>query len=133
MLDLGCGRGRALIAWPSASRAAASSGSTSRRRRSRRARRGERARASTTSRFEVRDLSDFDVDAEPGAFDLVTTFDAVHDQARPGARCCATSAGRSRPDGVYLMQDINGSSHVARQPRPPARHVPLHDLRACTA
>ena len=34
-------------------------------------------------RFEQRDLSTFDVDAEPEAFAYVTTFDAVHDQARP--------------------------------------------------
>ena len=33
--------------------------------------------------FEQRDLSTFDVDAEPEAFAFVTTFDAVHDQARP--------------------------------------------------
>src|SRR5690606_28282611 len=34
-------------------------------------------------RFVARDLSDFDRWAEPGAYDLITTFDAIHDQARP--------------------------------------------------
>ena len=61
--------------------------------------------------FEQRDLSTFDVDAEPEAFAFVTTFDAVHDQARP----LALLKGIRRtlePDGVYLMQDIQGSSHV---------------------
>ena len=60
--------------------------------------------------FEQRDLSSFDVDAEPEAFAFVTTFDAVHDQARP----LAMLRGIRRtldPDGVYLMQDIQGSSH----------------------
>ena len=36
--------------------------------------------------FEQRDLSTFEVDAEPEASDFVTTFDAVHDQAKPLAR-----------------------------------------------
>jgi 2-polyprenyl-3-methyl-5-hydroxy-6-metoxy-1,4-benzoquinol methylase len=111
LLDLGCGRGRALLLL------------------------GERFRASTfvgydlsqdaiayasseaadqgisNVRFEQRDLSTFDADAEPGAFDYVTTFDAVHDQARP----LALLKGIRRtlgPEGVYLMQDIQGSSHV---------------------
>lgn len=61
-------------------------------------------------RFEVRDLSDFDREAEPGAFDLVTTFDAVHDQARP--LNVLTGIRRSlADDGVYLAQDIRGTSH----------------------
>src|SRR5687767_13997180 len=33
--------------------------------------------------YHARDLSDFDQRAEPEAFDFVTTFDAIHDQARP--------------------------------------------------
>ena len=61
--------------------------------------------------FVVADLSDFDATAEPGAFDCVTTFDAVHDQARP----LSVLKGIHRAlkvDGIYLMQDIKGSSHV---------------------
>src|SRR3546814_252054 len=61
--------------------------------------------------FAVRDLRTYDRDAEPGAFDLVTTFDAIHDQGNPRAMLAGirrTLAG----DGVYLAQDINGSSHV---------------------
>jgi 2-polyprenyl-3-methyl-5-hydroxy-6-metoxy-1,4-benzoquinol methylase len=63
--------------------------------------------------FVVRDLSDFDETAEPAAFDLITTFDAIHDQAQP----LEVLRGIHRalaPDGVYLMQDIKGSSHVHR-------------------
>jgi SAM-dependent methyltransferase len=61
--------------------------------------------------FLVRDLTDFDETAPPEAFDLVTTFDAVHDQAQPlrvlkGIHRCL------KPEGVYLMQDIRGSSDV---------------------
>ena len=61
--------------------------------------------------FVVADLSDFDTTAEPGAFDCITTFDAVHDQARP----LSVLRGIHRAlkaDGIYLMQDIKGSSHV---------------------
>lgn len=43
------------------------------------------------------------------AFDFITTFDAVHDQARPDL-VLANIARALRPDGVYLMQDIRASS-----------------------
>jgi len=61
--------------------------------------------------FVAVDLSDFEDTAEPEAFDFITTFDAVHDQAQP----LSVLRGIHRalkPDGVYLMQDIKGSSHV---------------------
>jgi 2-polyprenyl-3-methyl-5-hydroxy-6-metoxy-1,4-benzoquinol methylase len=61
--------------------------------------------------FVAKDLSDFDRTAEAERFDFITTFDAVHDQARPlnvlrGIHRALTT------DGVYLMQDIKGSSCV---------------------
>jgi 2-polyprenyl-3-methyl-5-hydroxy-6-metoxy-1,4-benzoquinol methylase len=46
-------------------------------------------------------------------YDLITTFDAVHDQARPDLVLEAI-ARALRPDGVYLMQDIRASSYVER-------------------
>jgi len=61
--------------------------------------------------FLARDLSNFDEMAEPHAYDVITTFDAIHDQAKP----LNVLRGIHRalaPDGVYLMQDIRGSSHV---------------------
>jgi 2-polyprenyl-3-methyl-5-hydroxy-6-metoxy-1,4-benzoquinol methylase len=61
-------------------------------------------------RFEVRDVADMRQEA---AFDLVTAFDSIHDQARP-AEVLAAVAGALRPDGVFLMQDIHGTSHVDR-------------------
>jgi 2-polyprenyl-3-methyl-5-hydroxy-6-metoxy-1,4-benzoquinol methylase len=61
--------------------------------------------------FLIRDVSDFDETAEPEAFDVITAFDAIHDQAKPlnvlKGICRALKA-----DGLYLMQDIRGSSHV---------------------
>jgi 2-polyprenyl-3-methyl-5-hydroxy-6-metoxy-1,4-benzoquinol methylase len=44
-------------------------------------------------------------------YDLITTFDAIHDQARPDV-VLANIRRALRPGGVYLMQDIQGSSHV---------------------
>lgn len=61
--------------------------------------------------FREADLTDFDVQAEPEAFDFITTFDAVHDQAQP-QRVLRGIHRSLKPDGLYLMQDIRGSSHV---------------------
>ncbi|MGQ0604898.1 MAG: class I SAM-dependent methyltransferase [Anaerolineales bacterium] len=61
--------------------------------------------------FAIRDLSTFDQSAEPGAFDFITTFDAIHDQGQP--LNVLKGIHRSlKADGLYLMQDIRGSSHV---------------------
>jgi ubiquinone/menaquinone biosynthesis C-methylase UbiE len=62
-------------------------------------------------RFVAADLSDFHQTAEPDSFDFVTTFDAIHDQAKP-LNVLAGIHRALKPDGVYLMQDISGSSHV---------------------
>ncbi len=61
--------------------------------------------------FVQRDLSDFDQTAEPAAYDLITAFDAIHDQAWP-LRVLSGIHRALKPDGVFLMQDIRGSSHV---------------------
>jgi SAM-dependent methyltransferase len=63
---------------------------------------------STNVRFEVRDAATLD---ETARYDLITTFDAIHDQARP-AKVLENIARALKDDGVYLMQDIAGSSHV---------------------
>jgi 2-polyprenyl-3-methyl-5-hydroxy-6-metoxy-1,4-benzoquinol methylase len=60
--------------------------------------------------FVTVDLSDFDQRAEPEAYDFITTFDAVHDQAKPLALLKGIHRAL-KADGVYLMQDIKGSSH----------------------
>jgi ubiquinone/menaquinone biosynthesis C-methylase UbiE len=61
--------------------------------------------------FIVADLSRFDERAEIAAFEFVTTFDAVHDQAKP-LNVLRGIYRTLRRDGVYLMQDIKGSSYV---------------------
>jgi len=58
--------------------------------------------------FEVRDVAALGV---VEAFDLITAFDAIHDQARP-AEVLQGIARALRPDGSFLMQDIAGTSRV---------------------
>ena len=62
----------------------------------------------TNVRFEVKDAASLE---ERASYDLITTFDAVHDQADPAA-VLKGIADALKDDGVYLMQDIAGSSHV---------------------
>jgi ubiquinone/menaquinone biosynthesis C-methylase UbiE len=61
--------------------------------------------------FLVGDLSSFNVTAIPETYDLITTFDAIHDQAQP-LKVLQGIQRALKADGVYLMQDIRGSSHV---------------------
>jgi 2-polyprenyl-3-methyl-5-hydroxy-6-metoxy-1,4-benzoquinol methylase len=110
LLDLGCGRGRALLMLAERFPASTFRGYDLSTDAIDFAGQQARERGLENVSFEQRDLSSFDVDAEPEAFAFVTTFDAVHDQARP----LALLKGIRRtlePQGVYLMQDIQGSSH----------------------
>ena len=59
-------------------------------------------------RFEKRDVAEM---VEPAAFDLITAFDAIHDQARPDG-VLRNIAAALRPGGTFLMQDISGSSDI---------------------
>jgi 2-polyprenyl-3-methyl-5-hydroxy-6-metoxy-1,4-benzoquinol methylase len=63
--------------------------------------------------FIVADLSRFDETAKYEAFDFVTTFDAVHDQAKP-LNVLRGIHRTLRPGATYLMQDIKGSSEVQK-------------------
>jgi ubiquinone/menaquinone biosynthesis C-methylase UbiE len=60
--------------------------------------------------FEVREVAE--LSGGPG-FDFVTSFDAIHDQARPAA-VLSGIARLLRDDGTYLMVDIAASSHLER-------------------
>jgi hypothetical protein len=108
VLDAGCGRGRALILMAKAYPKSEFVGYDLSEEAVGWAREEAARQGLTNVRFEARDLSHFDEEAEPEAFDLVTTFDAVHDQARPKA-LLGGIARTLRPDGVYLMQDIHAS------------------------
>lgn len=61
--------------------------------------------------FNVIDLSNFDQTTNVEAYDFITTFDAIHDQSKP--LNVLKGIHRSlKPNGVYMMQDISGSSHI---------------------
>jgi 2-polyprenyl-3-methyl-5-hydroxy-6-metoxy-1,4-benzoquinol methylase len=70
--------------------------------------------------FITRDLSDFDEAATPDAYDLITTFDAVHDQAKPLS--VLPDAGhqryRTRPQGRRASHRDTAVHHF---------HDALHD------
>ena len=64
----------------------------------------------SNARFEVQDVPLWVGDER---FDLVTTFDAVHDQADP-AGFLRVASTMLRPGGHYLCVDIGASSDVAK-------------------
>ena len=58
--------------------------------------------------FVVLDVARLD---SPASYDLITAFDAIHDQAHP-ARVLANIAAALRPRGTFLMVDIQASSRL---------------------
>jgi SAM-dependent methyltransferase len=71
--------------------------------------RGESQRLGlTNARFEVRNVTNLETHDQ---LDLVTAFDAIHDQAHP-ARVLEGISTALRPDGVFLMVDIKASSNL---------------------
>ena len=106
VLDVGCGSGRAMnwlarrfpnsrfVGYDFSEEAIAN------------ARREARAHATPNVAFHVRDVAALD---ERARYDLVTAFDAIHDQARPDAVLAGIQRAL-RPDGVFLMQDIKAAT-----------------------
>ena len=60
-------------------------------------------------RFEKRDAARLGATAR---FDFITTFDSVHDQARPDLMLAGIAAAL-RPGGVYLCVDVSASSELS--------------------
>ena len=111
VLDAGCGRGRIVNRLAELFPASRFVGMDLSGEAVRVGREEASARGLTNVEFTARDLTHFDETADPEAFDFVTTFDAVHDQSRP-LNVLKGVHTTLRRDGVYLMQDIKGSSHV---------------------
>lgn len=71
--------------------------------------RAEAANAGSTNvAFVVRDAANLD---EPARFDVMTSFDAVHDQAHPD-KMLAGIYSALRPGGTYLCVEPKASSHL---------------------
>ena len=58
--------------------------------------------------FQVRDAATVE---ECDRYDLITTFDAIHDQAKPD-QVLHNIYRALRSDGIYLMQEIRGATKV---------------------
>jgi 2-polyprenyl-3-methyl-5-hydroxy-6-metoxy-1,4-benzoquinol methylase len=107
VLDVGCGSGRAMNLMARTFPNSRFSGYDLSEEAIARARAEAQKHGTTNARFEVKDAATLD---EKARYDLITTFDAVHDQADPAA-VLQGIVEALREDGVYLMQDIAGSSH----------------------
>jgi 2-polyprenyl-3-methyl-5-hydroxy-6-metoxy-1,4-benzoquinol methylase len=108
VLDVGCGSGRAMIELASNFPASRFVGYDASDEAIGAAQTEASRRGLSNVRFERRDVA---APGERSAFDLVTAFDAIHDQAKPDA-VLRNIAQALKPGGVFLMQDISGSSHV---------------------
>lgn len=106
--DIGCGSGHAINVLAAAYPASRLVGYDFSEEAIARARTEAEQLGLTNARFEVCDVATLDVEA---GFDLVTAFDAIHDQAHPG-HVLAAVARSLRPDGVFLMCDVKASSRV---------------------
>jgi SAM-dependent methyltransferase len=109
VLDVGCGSGRAINLLASLFPSSQFVGYDLSPEAIERARRDARQAGLSNVTFEAKDLTDFHRSGEPESFDFITTFDAVHDQAKP--LNVLKGIGRVlASDGTYLMQDISASS-----------------------
>lgn len=108
VLDLGCGLGRALIALAQAFPNSRFSGYDLSVEATTAAQAQARQLGLKNVRFAARDAAQLD---ETACYDLICTFDAIHDQADP-ARVLRNIRQALRPGGTYLMQDIRASSEL---------------------
>ncbi len=108
VLDVGCGSGRALNLLAKTYPNSRFIGYDLSEEAIYTARNTAKAEGLSNVKFEIKDLTSFDLNGEK--FDLITAFDAIHDQARPD-RVLAGISKALQDDGTFLMQDIAGSSH----------------------
>jgi 2-polyprenyl-3-methyl-5-hydroxy-6-metoxy-1,4-benzoquinol methylase len=108
VMDVGCGSGHTLNVMAKAFPESRFTGYDFSQEGIDRARAEERQMGLSNVRFEVQDAASMD---EPRRYGLITTFDAIHDQAQP-ARVLDAISRALRPDGVFLAQDIRASSYV---------------------
>jgi 2-polyprenyl-3-methyl-5-hydroxy-6-metoxy-1,4-benzoquinol methylase len=108
VLDLGCGSGHAINLMARAFPKSQFTGYDLSYEGIIAARAEAKAEGLSNVRFDIRDVATL-TDAD--RFGLITAFDAIHDQAKP-AQVLKGVARALREDGIFLMQDITGSSHV---------------------
>lgn len=106
--DVGCGSGRALNILASAYPNSRFTGFDIADGALDRARAEAVAAGSTNVEFITRDAAALN---EPERFDVITSFDAVHDQAHPDKMLAGIHAAL-RPGGTYLCVEPKASSHM---------------------
>jgi 2-polyprenyl-3-methyl-5-hydroxy-6-metoxy-1,4-benzoquinol methylase len=65
----------------------------------------------TNASFERQNLAQLDAASKKDIYDVITVFDAIHDQAQP-ARVLQNIHRALRPGGVFLMADVKASSRL---------------------
>ncbi|MEQ8821543.1 MAG: class I SAM-dependent methyltransferase [Sumerlaeia bacterium] len=108
LLDVGCGSGLTLCRLAELFPASHFTGYDLCEEAVERARATAEARGLTNIEFAERNAAAWD---EEDAFDVITAFDAIHDQARPDL-VLANIRRALKPGGTFLMQDIRASSHL---------------------
>lgn len=109
VVDVGCGRGRALAHLAARYPASTFTGYDLSADAIDHARGLARDAGLTNIRFEIQDAARLEEVLPAGSVDVVTTFDAVHDQADPAAMLRGIRRALA-PDGAYLAQDIDATS-----------------------
>lgn len=107
-LDVGCGRGHAVNLLAEAFPRSRFEGIDIAVEALEVARSEARRRALANARFKAEDAATL---GEPERYDLVTAFDAIHDQADPAAVLAGIHAAL-RPGGTFLCADIGASSDL---------------------
>lgn len=110
VLDAGCGRGTALITMARRYPRSRFVGYDLCADAIEAAAKAARAEGLGNLTFETRDLTGY---VEPGRWDFVMSFDAVHDQKDPLGLVKGLRASL-RPGGIYLMQDIGASADLEK-------------------
>ena len=116
VLDLGCGSGRALNKMAKLFPHSQFRGIDLSEGAIATAREESQHRALTNLQFGVQDAAKLDVVEQ---YDLITTFDAIHDQAHPDI-VLKNIYRALKPEGIYLMQDIQATTNVAGNMQHPA-------------
>jgi 2-polyprenyl-3-methyl-5-hydroxy-6-metoxy-1,4-benzoquinol methylase len=110
VLDIGCGRGRAINLMGKAFSRSEFTGCDISHEGISSAKEEAKNMGLTNVQFEIKDAL---LVEELGKFDLITAFDTIHDQVQPTKVLKAIHASLNN-DGFFLMQDIAASSKVEK-------------------
>jgi ubiquinone/menaquinone biosynthesis C-methylase UbiE len=118
MLDAGCGSGKIINKLASLFPKSHFTGIDFSAEAIEKATREAKASGLGNTKFIAQDLSDFDKTASSEKYDFITTFDAIHDQGQP-LNVLKGIYKALKKDGIYLMQDISGTSYLEKDKNHP--------------